>query len=86
MTKIKRFDSGWRPWLGWVGFAIAVEQGIVVPIANIVLAVLGYEHGAPYMPIEQLSALMLLTGVAVAARSFDKQAGTARDSFNTKEQ
>lgn len=71
-----RKNSGWRPLLGWAGLATVAVKGLVTPLANMVLSLMG-RVSVPYMPSELLFGIVAVTGVAVAARSADKKAQEA---------
>jgi hypothetical protein len=71
-----RYQTLWRPGLGWVGLLTVAGQGVAIPACNVVLSMLSRGQ-VPYMPGELLLTIAGLTLGTAGLRSLDKIKGTA---------
>jgi hypothetical protein len=75
--------AGWRPGLGWVGFAGLTMAYVVGPLVQWVLAIVAVCHGFPLVPPSVdmtvlMPLIMVLLGNA-GLRTFEKYTGSEKN-------
>lgn len=75
------FVAGWRPFIGWVCGGAFAWHFLLLPIVSTICVVLGVPFVAPFF---DMSSLMTVLGGMLglgAMRTYEKQAGTARENM-----
>lgn len=76
VVKRDRFQSAWRPALGWVGFSAICFQYLIRPVFTLVMAYLGKQMPEMTWLDNSLWELVALTLGTATLRSYDKMKRT----------